>query len=95
VNAMLLNELLKQRRQVPFCQQLLQPIADAGANRKSLDNYPKKLDICIGFGLTSVDYVIRRFNASSAGLKKRVGAGPTLGRRLTRSPFRWSFGSAT
>jgi hypothetical protein len=34
----------------------------------------KKLDIYIGFGLISVDYVIRRFSASLAGLKKRVGA---------------------
>ena len=32
----------------------------------------EKLDICVGVGLTSVDYVIRRFNASSAGLNLPV-----------------------
>src|SRR5438309_2185234 len=32
----------------------------------------KKLDICIGFGLTSVDYITRRFIASSGGLKSNL-----------------------
>jgi hypothetical protein len=41
---------------------------------------------CRGAGIHTIDYVIRRFNASSAELKNARGAGPSLGHRLARSP---------
>jgi hypothetical protein len=39
-----------------------------------------------GLRKSLLDYVIRRFNASSAGLKKPVGLDLRLDRRFTRSP---------
>jgi hypothetical protein len=42
--------------------------------------------ICRADGKSLLDYVTRRFNASSAGLKKPVGLNLRWDRRFTRSP---------
>jgi hypothetical protein len=45
-----------------------------------------KLDNFAGTSQNFLDYVIRRFNASSAGLKKPVGLDLRWDRRFTQSP---------